>query len=59
MSLSCWDEKEVYEKLDRVMTKAYAAVLQTSRKYEVNMRKAAYIVAIERVLEAMQWRGWI
>ena len=59
MSLSCWDEKEVYEKLDRIMTRAYAAVLQTSKKYTVNMRKAAYIVAIERVLEAMKWRGWI
>jgi len=59
MSLSCWEEQEVYEKLDRVMTRACAAVLDTSRKYEVNMRKAAYIVAIERVLEAMKWRGWI
>jgi len=58
-SLSCWDEKEVYEKLDRVMTRAYAAVLETSRNYAVNMRKAAYIVAIERVIEAMRWRGWI
>jgi len=59
MSLSCWEEKEVYEKLDRVMTRAYAAVLDTSKKYTINMRKAAYIVAIERVLEAMRWRGWI
>ena len=59
MSLSCWSEKEVYEKLDEVMTRAYHAVLMTCKNYSINMRKAAYVVAIERVVEAMRWRGWI
>lgn len=59
MSFSCWTEEEVYRKLDEKMTTAYRAVLETSREYSINMRKAAYVVAIQRVLEAMKWRGWI
>ena len=30
----------------------------TSQKYKINMRKAAYVVAVERVVEAMKLRGW-
>jgi glutamate dehydrogenase (NAD(P)+) len=59
MNLYSWSEDEVYQKLDDVMTRAYHSVLETSSKYGVNMRIAAYIVAIERVIEAMQWRGWL
>ncbi|MEW5921414.1 MAG: Glu/Leu/Phe/Val dehydrogenase [Bacillota bacterium] len=54
-----WDEKEVYERLDNKMTAAYYSVLDISRKYGVNMRRAAYIVAVRRVAEAMQLRGWV
>jgi len=59
MSMSCWSEDEVYDKLDQRMTAAYQAVLATSKKMNINMRKAAYVVAIERVIEAMKWRGWV
>jgi len=41
------------------MTAAYHSVLDTSREYNVNMRQAAYIRAIERVVEAMKLRGWV
>jgi glutamate dehydrogenase (NAD(P)+) len=54
-----WDEGEVYEKLDRRMTSAYHSVLNTSKTYEINMRQAAYVKAVERVVEAMKLRGWI
>lgn len=54
-----WDENEIHEKLDKRMTKAYHEVLETSAKYQVNMRKAAYAVAVSRVVEAMKLRGWI
>jgi len=53
-----WDEQEVYEKLDKKMTRAYHEVSDTSEKYKINMRKAAYVVAVERVVEAMKLRGW-
>ncbi|MDD2901973.1 MAG: Glu/Leu/Phe/Val dehydrogenase [Syntrophales bacterium] len=54
-----WDEKEVREKLDVKMTRAYHEVLETSKKFKINMRKAAYVVAVERVVEAMKLRGWV
>lgn len=54
-----WDEAEVYEKLDKRMTTAYHAVLNMSRQYNINMRQAAYVVAVKRVVDAMKTRGWI
>ena len=52
-----WDEKEVHHRLDKKMTVAYYSVLNTSRKYNINMRQAAYVIAVERVVEAMKLRG--
>jgi len=54
-----WDEKEIHQRLDNKMTTAYHSVLNTSKKYNINMRQAAYVVAIERVVEAMKLRGWV
>ncbi|MFA5374821.1 MAG: Glu/Leu/Phe/Val dehydrogenase [Dehalococcoidia bacterium] len=54
-----WDEDEVHEKLEKRMVSAYNSVLATSKKYKINMRKAAYVVAVERVVEAMKLRGWV
>ena len=54
-----WNEAEVHEKLDNRMTRAYAEVVSTSEKYGINMRKAAYVVAVSRVVEAMKLRGWV
>jgi len=54
-----WEEKEVHERLDRKMTIAYHSVLDASKKYNINMRQAAYVVAVERVVEAMKLRGWV
>ncbi len=54
-----WDIKDVYERLDRKMTSAYHSVLNTSKEYKINMRQAAYVRAVERVVEAMKLRGWV
>jgi len=58
-TLCCWCDEEVDERLDEKMVSAYHSVLGASNKYGINMRKAAYIVAVERVIEAMKLRGWI
>ncbi len=52
-----WDEELVHERLDKKMTSAYHATLHASKKYNINMRQAAYVVAVERVVEAMRLRG--
>jgi glutamate dehydrogenase (NAD(P)+) len=54
-----WTGEEVLERLDNKMTQAFKAVLDTSKEHDVPMRDAAYIVAIDRVVRAMQFRGWI
>jgi len=54
-----WEETEVREHLDKKMTAAYHLVLNTSREYKINMRQAAYVRAVERVVEAMKLRGWV
>jgi glutamate dehydrogenase (NAD(P)+) len=54
-----WDEETVYKRLDEKMTNAYYSVLNTSKEYNIDMRQAAYVIAVKRVAEAMQLRGWI
>ncbi len=54
-----WSKEEVFEKLDFKMTRAFKSVLAVSEREKAFMRDAAYMVAIGRVVEAMQLRGWI
>jgi len=54
-----WTREEVLEKLDTKMTVAFASVLEMSLKSKVYTRDAAYMVAIDRVVKAMQLRGWV
>ena len=54
-----WAEKYVHERLDAKMTSAYQAVLQESQARKIDMRTAAYLVAISRVAEAVHLRGWV
>jgi glutamate dehydrogenase (NAD(P)+) len=54
-----WTKEEVLEKLDTKMTQAFHAVLEMSEKEKVYMRDAAYMVAIDCVVRAMQLRGWV
>ncbi len=54
-----WEEDDIYRQLDKKMTIAYHAVLATSKKYKINMREAAYVVAVDRVVQAMKLRGWV
>ena len=54
-----WTREEVLEKEDHKMTNAFHAVLEMSLKEKVYMRDAAYMVAIARVVKAMDLRGWI
>ena len=52
-----WTEKDVNERLESKMCEAFAAVLATAIKYKVDMRTAAYIVAIDRVAVVTRLRG--
>ena len=54
-----WTKEEVLEKLDTKMTIAFQGVLEMSLAQKAYMRDAAYMVAIDRVVKAMQLRGWV
>ncbi len=52
-----WDEATVNERLKKIMTESFAAVLKLSQQHKVNMRTAAYMVAISRVATVHRLRG--
>ena len=53
-----WSEAVVNEKLKEIMVKAFTSVLAIARREQVDMRTAAYLLAVERVADAMQLRGF-
>lgn len=58
-SMHYWTVQHIHEELDRIMTGACATVVHTARERRIDMRLAAYLVAVERVVVAMRLRGWI
>jgi len=52
-----WTEAEVNQKLEQIMAHSFNNVLQMSRRHEVDMRTAAYMLAVDRVARATQIRG--
>src|SRR5215831_2560322 len=52
-----WTEKEVNERLEMKMMQAFEAVRSCAVAYKVDMRTAAYIVAIKRVADVTRIRG--
>jgi len=52
-----WNEEDINNKLDSVITKAFHEVLSIARATGVQMRTAAYMLALERVATAKQVRG--
>ena len=54
-----WTAAEVDRRLDEKMTKAFNDVYEVYKSRKVNMRVAAYLVAVSRVAEACKLRGWI
>jgi glutamate dehydrogenase (NAD(P)+) len=52
-----WDEDEVNAKLHRILKSAFDEVLKNSRKYKVDMKKAAMCTALSKLEAAMKLRG--
>lgn len=53
-----WDEEEVNGKLEKLMVAAFNKVYEMHTKKHVDMREAAYMVAIERVVAGLKLRGY-
>jgi glutamate dehydrogenase (NAD(P)+) len=54
-----WELRDVHQRLDDKMTNAFYGVYEMSRREKINMRRAAYLVAVARVAEACRLRGWV
>ncbi|HOS51510.1 MAG TPA: Glu/Leu/Phe/Val dehydrogenase [Fervidobacterium sp.] len=53
-----WDIDDIRKRLTKMMVNAFAEVYRTKEKYNTDMRTAAYIVAINRVANAVKERGY-
>jgi glutamate dehydrogenase (NAD(P)+) len=52
-----WNKQEVNQRLEEIMNRAFDAVLQVHLEKKVDMRVAAYIRAVDRVVKATMIRG--
>jgi glutamate dehydrogenase/leucine dehydrogenase len=48
-----WDKKKVNDKLMKKMETAASNVWEASKKYKIDLRTAAFVVALDRILAAM------
>ncbi|TFG22527.1 MAG: Glu/Leu/Phe/Val dehydrogenase [Promethearchaeota archaeon] len=54
-----WSEEEVLSTLNRFMNNAYHATVNKAKENDSHNRMGAYVIAVDRVLDAMKLRGWI
>lgn len=52
-----WTRERVSRRSDRIMKTAFDKVYETAQEYNVSMRIAAYIVAIDKVAKTYKFRG--
>jgi glutamate dehydrogenase (NAD(P)+) len=52
-----WDAAQVHRELERFVRRAFHDVHETARRDKVDMRTAAYVLAVGRVAEATRVRG--
>ena len=54
-----WTEDEVNQRLEEYMARAMADMHRMHERFGVTLRKAAYLVATDRLAQAMRVRGWL
>lgn len=52
-----WTEERVNRRADRAMKLAFDNIYSATEKYKINMRLAAYVVALDKVSTTMKLRG--
>ncbi len=52
-----WSKAEIENRLDQIMTYSFARVYATAGAKEVDMRTAAYLLAVDEVVQATKMRG--
>lgn len=59
MQNTSWSESETNRKLAEIMIESYDGVYDVAKKYDIDYRKASFVLAIERITQAMEGRGWV
>jgi glutamate dehydrogenase (NAD(P)+) len=52
-----WEEADINQKLEKLMTRAYGAVSTLAAKHGWTLRQAAYTIAVDKVAQATMVRG--
>lgn len=52
-----WTEERVNRRADRMMKQAFEAVFEVANKYDITLRLAAYVLAIDKVASTKKLRG--
>jgi glutamate dehydrogenase (NAD(P)+) len=58
-NLDHWEKDMVLSRLMMTMTDTYRTVADMATKNKISIRRAAYSIAVEQVVEAMKDRGWV
>lgn len=53
-----WSEKEVEEKQEVEMMRAFNDIWALKEEYNVTVREAAYMISVKKVADVMKLRGW-
>lgn len=54
-----WSEEEINQRLESYMSRAMAEMHTMHERFGVTLRKSAYLVATDRIAQAMRIRGWL
>jgi glutamate dehydrogenase/leucine dehydrogenase len=54
-----WDEKTVLQRLKPIMARSFAAIWEMSKQKNIDLRTAAFVIAVKRIVDAMRVRGRI
>jgi glutamate dehydrogenase len=54
-----WRRDEVFDRLDAALSAAFVAVHGAAGQGGMSLRDAAYLLAVDRVAQACQTRGWV
>jgi glutamate dehydrogenase (NAD(P)+) len=54
-----WEEERVSRELARILTHAYRAVHALASERGLTLRRAAYLIAVDRVAKAIRLRGFV
>ena len=54
-----WEKARVNRELAKIMKRAYREVHELSEAKSVTLRQAAYVIAVERVAQAIRLRGFV